>query len=81
MPDLVGFEFVQTVGKGAMGAVYLARQTALNRYVAVKQILGAYKTRDRKPAFGDARQTGLLLRLALQRVHPVPGKNGKEIDR
>ncbi|MEA2645255.1 MAG: eukaryotic-like serine/threonine-protein kinase, partial [Chloroflexota bacterium] len=42
MPDLTGIEFVQTIGKGAMGAVYLARQTTLNRYVAAKQILGAW---------------------------------------
>jgi predicted Ser/Thr protein kinase len=42
VPDLAGIEFVQTIGRGAMGAVYLARQTALNRYVAAKQILGAW---------------------------------------
>ena len=42
MPELAGIEFVQTIGQGAMGAVYLARQTALNRYVAAKQILGAW---------------------------------------
>ncbi|HEV3234405.1 MAG TPA: protein kinase [Candidatus Dormibacteraeota bacterium] len=42
MPELAGIEFVQTIGRGAMGAVYLARQTALNRYVAAKQILGAW---------------------------------------
>ena len=42
MAELAGYEFIQTLGKGAMGAVYLARQTALNRYVAAKQILGAW---------------------------------------
>src|SRR4030088_1389363 len=42
MTELAGYEFVQTLGRGAMGAVYLARQTALNRYVAAKQILGAW---------------------------------------
>jgi predicted Ser/Thr protein kinase len=40
--DLAGYEFIQAVGKGAMGSVYLARQTALNRYVAIKQVLGAW---------------------------------------
>ncbi|MEA2684451.1 MAG: eukaryotic-like serine/threonine-protein kinase [Chloroflexota bacterium] len=40
--NLAGYEFIQTVGKGAMGSVYLARQTALNRFVAIKQVLGAW---------------------------------------
>jgi serine/threonine-protein kinase len=40
--DLSGYEFIQAVGKGAMGSVYLARQTALNRLVAIKQVLGAW---------------------------------------
>ncbi|HEV1998421.1 MAG TPA: serine/threonine-protein kinase, partial [Candidatus Dormibacteraeota bacterium] len=40
--SLAGYEFIQAVGKGAMGSVYLARQTALNRFVAIKQVLGAW---------------------------------------
>lgn len=40
--NLAGYEFIETVGKGAMGSVYLARQTALNRFVAIKQVLGAW---------------------------------------
>jgi hypothetical protein len=40
--NLAGYEFIQTVGKGAMGSVYLARQVALNRLVAIKQVLGAW---------------------------------------
>ncbi|GAC1335216.1 MAG: hypothetical protein NVSMB17_17850 [Candidatus Dormibacteria bacterium] len=40
--NLAGYEFIQAVGKGAMGSVYLARQTALNRFVAIKQVLGAW---------------------------------------
>ena len=40
--NLAGYEFIQTVGKGAMGSVYLARQTSLNRFVAIKQVLGAW---------------------------------------
>src|SRR4030081_2834599 len=42
MAELAGYEFIQMIGRGAMGAVFLARQTALNRYVAAKQILGAW---------------------------------------
>ncbi|MFN2464814.1 MAG: serine/threonine protein kinase, partial [Candidatus Dormibacteria bacterium] len=40
--NLAGYEFIQTVGKGAMGSVYLAKQVALNRLVAIKQVLGAW---------------------------------------
>ena len=40
--NLAGYEFIQAVGKGAMGSVYLARQIALNRFVAIKQVLGAW---------------------------------------
>lgn len=40
--QLSGYEFIQAVGKGAMGSVYLARQTSLNRLVAIKQVLGAW---------------------------------------
>jgi len=40
--NLAGYDFIQAVGKGAMGSVYLANQTALNRFVAIKQVLGAW---------------------------------------
>lgn len=36
--DLPGFEMRSLIGVGGMGAVYLARQISLNRYVAVKMI-------------------------------------------
>jgi tetratricopeptide (TPR) repeat protein len=37
-PD--GYEIERVLGRGGMGVVYLARQTALNRPVAIKMILG-----------------------------------------
>jgi hypothetical protein len=40
--NLEGYDFIQPVGEGTMGSVYLARQTALNRFVAIKQMLGAW---------------------------------------
>src|SRR5258708_2885177 len=42
MPDPAGYEFVRSLGVGSMGPVYLARQVARNREVAVKRILGAW---------------------------------------
>ena len=39
-PKLSGFEFVEELGRGGMGVVFKARDTKLDRMVAVKMILG-----------------------------------------
>ena len=37
-PIIPGYEFVRQLGRGGMGVVYLAREIALNRHVAIKVV-------------------------------------------
>jgi eukaryotic-like serine/threonine-protein kinase len=63
-PDLTGtrYEIISTLGRGGMGIVYLARDTALDREVALKIF-------DRPP--GDANEARIIARLEHPGIVPV----------
>jgi eukaryotic-like serine/threonine-protein kinase len=63
-PDLTGtrYELISTLGRGGMGVVYLARDTALDREVALKIF-------DRPP--GDANEARIIARLEHPGIVPV----------
>jgi len=63
-PDLTGtrYEIISTLGRGGMGVVYLARDTALDREVALKIF-------DRPP--GEANEARIIARLEHPGIVPV----------
>lgn len=59
---IAGYELLRELGRGGAGVVYLARQTVLQRFVAVK-ILGAHLFRDRASRLRFQREAELVASL------------------
>ena len=73
------YELLEQIAHGGMGAVFKARQTTLNRIVAVKMILSAHLATDADiRRFKEEAATAARLRhKAIVRIHEVGVQNGQ----
>jgi hypothetical protein len=62
-PAPPGYELVAELGRGATGTVYLARQVALGREVAMKRIVGGASSQDPETVLRFEREARLLAQL------------------
>ncbi|HVS34443.1 MAG TPA: protein kinase [Gemmataceae bacterium] len=78
-PRLEGYEFLGELGRGGMGVVFKARQTALNRVVAVKMILpGAYTDAEEVRRFrAEAEAVARLQHANIIQIHHVGEEEGR----
>lgn len=78
LPHVPGYEIERELGRGGMGVVYLARQTQLNRRVALKMVLtGQYTTQAHVIRFLAEAQTCAGLRHAnIVQIFDVGQHNG-----
>jgi len=73
------FEIVELIGRGAMGAVYRARQRLLDRFVAIKILLPSLAENEDlvKRFYREARSAANLRHSSIVQVHAVGESQGR----
>jgi tRNA A-37 threonylcarbamoyl transferase component Bud32 len=70
LPRIAGYEILEELARGGMGVVFKARQTKLNRLVAIKQLLPGYRA-DRAGAERFRKEAALTAGLQHPGIPPV----------
>ncbi len=68
-PVIPGYHILAELGRGGMGVVYKAHQTALNRVVAIKMILTDSEVDDRIRFLGEAEAVAAIEHPNVVRIH------------
>ena len=78
LPRIEGYEILEVLGRGGMGVVYKARETKLQRIVALKMILaGAHASpRDLQRFQTEARAVAKLQHPNIVQIHDINQQDG-----